>query len=171
MHTVHQHLISCLYYSLYLLTEMTFRDPRSLTQSGQAHPNGNVPNKWPKKATVRSFTVHKINFYELLYGMQFHETCINSGKGLLLFEIEILGMDKNTNWLANVHSINYISFGHPYFALMKSMMVPVNTTCIPRCDWLDGHVGVFTKYPSIDSRNICHEAGTKKTHINKIFSC
>lgn len=105
--------------------------------------------------------------------MRFHETCINSGKGLLcsfgpfwlltqvLFEIEILGMDKNTNWLANGHSINYISFGHPYFALMKSMMVPVNTTCILRSDWLDWDVGVFTKYPCIDSWNNRHEAGTR----------
>lgn len=103
--------------------------------------------------------------------MRFHETCIDSGKGLwcsfgpfwlltqVLFEIKILGMDKNTNWLANVHSINYISFGHPYFALMKSMMVPVNTTCIIRSDWLDGDVGVFTKYPCIDSWNNHHESG------------
>lgn len=72
IYTVHQHIISCLYFYLYLLTEMTLWDPRSLTQESQIHKVDkptkmgsvlkDVSNKWQKKkkkATVISFTVHK----------------------------------------------------------------------------------------------------------------
>jgi len=48
---------------------------------------------------------------------------------------------------------------------MKSIMVSVNTTCILRCDWLGGRVGVFTKYPSME------HVPKENPHQQNIFTC